>query len=445
MAPSRSRGRLSHICGALGPPARDQSFRRRQQQQHVIGANCSAAAAAVPSRKGAKISDIKCYLQPYFMVKVETDQGVYGWGESGIGKQRGLAVQGAVQHYREFLLGRDCMEVGALWQEMYRSQYFEGGRVLTGAQSAIDLALHDIIGKVLGVPVFQLLGGKHRDFVPCFPTCFLEMGPDAVRDAVKLRKEGWDVIRFVGAGHSNATEMSGQPKAYEPRESIAKTVKWLPKIRQAVDEIGHTTLILEYHHRLSVTEAASLCHKLPPGTIDGLEEPIRDESVQAYESLRTMTPVPFALGEEFASKWQFLPFLEKGLTNFCRVDIINVGGFTETMKVAGWAEAHYIDLMPHNPFGPICTAACIHVGVAAPNFAAMEVFQDRTIDAVLFPQHHKREGGSSTDGDGGIYYPTPSAVGLGVDVNEAELMKLEFTLSRGDNFLRRKDGSVTNW
>ena len=101
-----------------------------------------------------------------------------------------------------------------------------------------------------------------------------------------------------------------------------------------------------------MTEAASLCQKLPPGTIDALEEPIRDEAVEAFEVLRSMTPVPFALGEEFASKWQFLPFVEKGLANFCRVDIINVGGFTETMKVAGWCEAHYVDLMPHNLLAP---------------------------------------------------------------------------------------------
>ena len=86
-----------------------------------------------------------------------------------------------------------------------------------------------------------------------------------------------------------------------------------------------------------------------------------------------MTDVPFAIGEEFSSKWQFLPYIERGLTNFARIDICNVGGFTEAMKVAGWAEAHYIDLMPHNPLGPICTAATIHLAAAVPNFAWLEV------------------------------------------------------------------------
>src|SRR6187397_767052 len=118
-----------------------------------------------------KIRDVKTF--PTFIgrnqliVKVETDEGLYGWGESGLsGRER--AVVGALEHYREFLIGRDPLRIGALWQEMYRSQYFEGGRVLAAAIGAIDIALHDVKGKALGVPVWQLLGGKQRDFVDTF-------------------------------------------------------------------------------------------------------------------------------------------------------------------------------------------------------------------------------------------------------------------------------------
>ena len=131
-------------------------------------------------------------------------------------------------------------------------------------------------------------------------------------------------------------------------------------------------LMLELHHRFSVAEAASLAQKLPQGTVDMLEEPIRDESPEAYETLRKLTDIPFAVGEDFASKWQFLPFIEKGLHQYCRVDLGNVGGFTETMKVAGWCEAHYIDLMPHNPCGPIMTAANNHYAAAIPNYGWLE-------------------------------------------------------------------------
>jgi len=125
---------------------------------------------------------------------------------------------------------------------------------------------------------------------------------------------------------------------------------------------------IDYHHRLSVAEAASFCNKLDRGVLDFLEEPIRDETPEAYESLRTMTGIPFAIGEEFASKWQFLPYIERGIHQFNRIDVCNVGGLTEAMKVAAWSEAHYVDLMPHNPLGPVCTAATIHMAAAVPNF-----------------------------------------------------------------------------
>src|SRR6187399_128144 len=119
-----------------------------------------------------KITDIKPLpvwvgVRNQLVVKVETDEGIYGLGESGL-SGRELAVIGALRHFREFLIGKDPMQRGRIWQELYRSQYFEGGRVLLAAQSAIDIALHDIKGKALGVPVYQLLGGAQRDYIPCF-------------------------------------------------------------------------------------------------------------------------------------------------------------------------------------------------------------------------------------------------------------------------------------
>jgi len=142
-----------------------------------------------------QIVDIKAFptwvgTRNQLVVKVETDAGLVGWGESGV-SGRELAVVGAIRHYREFLLGKDPMRRGALWQEMYRSQYFEGGRVLTGAISAIDIALYDIAGKALGVPVYQLHGGKQRDFVPCFASTPDPMGPRLLEDVQLLLQRGW--------------------------------------------------------------------------------------------------------------------------------------------------------------------------------------------------------------------------------------------------------------
>ena len=192
---------------------------------------------------------------------------------------------------------------------------------------------------------------------------------------------------------------------------------------------------IDYHHRLSVSEAASFCQKLPPGTLDFLEEPIRDETPDAYRALRSMTEVPFAIGEEHASKWAFLPYVEQGIANFARVDVCNVGGFTEAMKVAGWCEAHYIDLMPHNPLGPISTAANIHLAAAVPNYAWLE---DRspefTFDSEMFPVQHRRDG---------VRYPVPTTPGLGVEFDEGTVGE-PFRFWEIPRFHRR-DGSYTNF
>ena len=385
-----------------------------------------------------KITDIKPFPvwvghRNQHIVKVETDEGIYGWGESGL-SSRELAVAGAVKHYREFLIGRDPMRIGGLWQEMYRSQYFEGGRALTGAISAIDIALHDIVGKALNVPVYQLLGGKQRDRVPCFATTGAASVEQLIENAQLLLDNGWNVIRTNVLHRAKP----GEENIFEPRESISLAAEWLTVLREAIG--SEPVLGIDYHHRLSVAEAASFCQRMPSGTLDFLEEPIRDETPEAYESLRTMTDIPFAIGEEFSSKWQFLPYLERGITNFARLDVCNVGGLTESMKVAGLAEAHYIDLMPHNPLGPICTAATVHLAAAVPNFAWLEIRVSPTeasghYDEDLFPVQHKLEGAA---------IPVPDGPGLGVEVNEELVTAQTFKFSEPPH-LRRRDGSHTNW
>jgi galactonate dehydratase len=381
-----------------------------------------------------KITAIKPFaarvgIRNQLVVKVETDQGVFGWGESGLtGREK--AVVGAIEHYREFLIGRDAMQIGRIWQELYRSQYFEGGRVLQAAIAAIDIALHDIKGKALGVPVYDLLGGKQREAVPTFASTGDGAGLGAVERAKQLREMGFTAIRFFPVGQDSRD-------IFEPRESIAPTAKLLNKARE---ELGSEVVLgIDYHHRLSVAEAASFCNKLDRGVLDFLEEPIRDETPEAYESLRTMTDIPFAIGEEFASKWQFLPYIERGIHQFNRLDICNVGGFTEAMKVAGWSEAHYVDLMPHNPLGPICTAASIHFAAAVPNFAWLETRAPEAElgfdNADFFPVQPRLHG---------AVYPVSDAPGLGIEVNEALLEKQEFVFWEAPH-LRRRDGSVTNW
>ena len=370
-------------------------------------------------------------IRNQLIVKIETDEGIHGWGESGL-SGREKAVLGAIEHYREFLLGRDPLRIGALWQEMYRSQYFEGGRVLTAAISAIDIALHDIKGKALGVPVYQLLGGKQRDRIPTFATTRGPCGPEMIEQARELVALGWDTIRLFPHGHGN-------PEIYEPRQSIGETAKWCAKARE---ELGDNVVLgVDYHHRLSVAEAASFCQKMPSGTLDFLEEPIRDETPEAYEALRRMTGVPFAIGEEFASKWQFLPYIERDIHQFNRIDVCNVGGLTEAMKVAGWSEAHYVDMMPHNPLGPICTAATIHFSAAVANFAWLET---RASPGELYHGFDNAEIFTTQPMLNGAVYDVSDAPGLGVEVNEDLVKQQTFKFWEAPH-LRRTDGSVTNW
>ncbi|MEO7908033.1 MAG: mandelate racemase/muconate lactonizing enzyme family protein [Roseiflexaceae bacterium] len=404
-----------------------------------------------------KISNIIAYPvwvghRNQLLVKIETDAGIYGWGESGL-SGRELAVAGAINHYREFLIGQDPMQIGRIWQEIYRSQYFEGGRVLLAALSAIDIALYDIVGKALGVPVYQLLGGKQRDIVPCFATTGGDTVEQMIEKVQMLIELGWQCIRVGPASRKPTSRIdkravpaaqnaSSSPEddmlIFEPRESIGVTAQWLTKLREAVGPAP--VLGIDYHHRLTVAEAASFCQRMPSGTLDFLEEPIRDETPEAYESLRTMVDVPFAIGEEFASKWQFLPYIERGITNFARIDVCNVGGLTESLKVAGLAEAHYIDLMPHNPLGPICTAATVHLGAAVPNFSWLELRvtpgeAGNRYDDAIFPNQLKLQGTGIAVSD---------VPGLGVEVDEEYIKQQSFKFWEAPH-LRRRDGSVTNW
>ncbi len=154
-----------------------------------------------------------------------------------------------------------------------------------------------------------------------------------------------------------------------------------------------------------------------------------------------MVDVPFAIGEEFSSKWQFLPYIERGIHQFNRIDVCNVGGLTEAMKVAGWSEAHYVDMMPHNPLGPICTAATVHFGAAVANFSWLECRATSTElyshgeNSDLFPVQIRLDG---------AFYPVPDTPGLGIEVDEELVRKQSFKFWEAPH-LKRRDGSVTNW
>jgi galactonate dehydratase len=407
-------------------------------KRHATEVQVSQEAPPLP-RSGLRIKLIEAFPvwvghRNQLLVKVTADDGTFGWGESGL-SGRELAVMGAIDHYRELLIGLDPFHIAAIWQKLYRSQYFEGGRVLTAAISAIDIALHDLKGKALGLPVHELLGGRVRDRVPSLASTNAGEADVAIAQARALVEAGFDVVRFVRV---NPLQTSSNETIFEPRQSIAESASMLVRAREILGSA--VTIGIDYHHRLSVAETISFCHRMPRGTLDFLEEPIRSETPEAYEALRRSVDVPFAIGEEFASKWQALPFVERGLTQYMRLDVCNVGGFTESLKIAGWCEAHYVDLMPHNPLGPICTAASIHLGAVVPNFSWLEFNRSEfrpapAIEADLFPLAPRLTGTA---------FEIPTTPGIGIEVNE-KLLRSEQLRLWNPPMLKRLDGSHTNW
>ena len=372
-------------------------------------------------------------LRCQFVVEIETDTGIVGLGEGGI-SGRELAMQGMLEHFATQLLGQDPLRIEHIWQQLYRGAYFEGGTVLAAVVSAVDIALWDIKGKHLDVPVWQLLGGATRDRVPCFTSPGTLSGPDAIdlaRDAVD---DGWRVLRF-GPGMLDPSWTGRDGATYDPMESLTLAADLLREIRE---EVGPgIALAIDFHHRLSPAEAAIFCQRVEPLGLYFVEEPIRSENPEAYAQLRSMTNVPFAIGEEFSSKWAFAPYIERGLTNFVRLDVCNVGGLTESKKIAGWAETHYIDVMPHNPLGPISTAACVHLAASISNFASLEYSRMHDVGRAqdLFPNALAIEGTS---------FPLPTEPGLGVTFDTEAAKDHPFEFWSPPRFFR-EDGSYTNW
>ncbi|CAN5731691.1 galactonate dehydratase [soil metagenome] len=381
-----------------------------------------------------KIADVRSYIVPCggrnaFVVVVETDGGLIGLGEGGM-SARELAMEGYVRHLREFLIGMDARNIEHIWQTMYRGAYFEGGKISGATISAIDIALWDIKAQSLGVPVYQLLGGACRERVRTFATVFALNSPECVERARELFDEGWRYLRFT-------PEMPpGTPEdVYEPMESIQLAAHWIREVR---DTVGPAVgLSIDFHHRLSVAEAAHFCAQVEDVHLMFLEEPIRAQNPAAYRQLRTMTNVPFAVGEEASNKWELLPYIEDGLIEFCRLDVCNVGGLTEAKKIAGWCEAHYIDLMPHNPLGPIASAASVHLCAATNNVAQLE-FQHRIHEQIpsdIFPKILDLDGDS---------YPLPDEPGLGIEFDEGAAAEQAMTFWEPPHY-RRRDGAYTNW
>ena len=375
------------------------------------------------------ITDIKPFAlygggRNYFFVKVETDTGQYGIGEGGI-TWREMACVEVANHLKPLLVGQEASRIEHLWQLMFRGGFFPGDRVVCSTIAAIDIALWDLRGKQLGVPVYDLLGGRVRDKVVCYPHA-VGPTPEALAERSRqLAEQGWKFIRFG---------VPSEGEVLEPSRAVRQAVAQFAAIRDAVGE--DVEILIDAHTRLDPPDAIRLCRELEPYRPYFVEDPLRSENMHSFHQLARHVAVPLAAGEQFATKWEFRELIEEDLIQYCRIDLCNCGGITEARKVAGWCETHYIALAPHNPLGPVSTAACLHLDLASSNFGVQELPR---VPGTIFPEAFPVQ---VPFADG--YLLPPTCPGLGVEFNEEAARDFPYRADIPPR-LRREDGSFTNW
>lgn len=377
-----------------------------------------------------KITAIKPYPlwgggRNFMFVKVETDEGIYGIGESGL-TWKELAVAETVNHLAHKLIGEDPMRIEHIWQLMLRGGFFPGGKILCSAMSAIDIALWDIKGKALGVPVYNLLGGLVRQKVVCYPHIYGANAEQLVENAKQKVVDGWKFVRF-GLG-----DIGGN--IFEPSRAVRNGIKLFSAVREAVgDDIE---ICLDIHTRLDPHDAIFLCRELQQYRPYFLEDPIRSENPNSFHQLRRHISAPLAAGEHFATKWEFRELIEEELINYARIDLCIVGGITEAKKITSWCETHYINIAPHNPLGPVSTSACLHLDLSSTNFGVQELpVKPGTMFNDVFPKQ--------AEWSEGYLLPTTKP-GLGVEFDEEAAKKYQYKESSSPLFFRQ-DGALTNW
>jgi galactonate dehydratase len=376
-----------------------------------------------------KIVDVQPYIvwggaRNYVFVVIDTDEGLSGIGEAGLTWHE-QAIAGAVEQFKTLLVGEDPMRIEHLWQVMARGSFFPAGKIAGAALSAIDIALWDLQGKRFGVPVYQLLGGRVRDRVVCYPHNTGRTVDELVSSCKQSVAEGWKFVRWG---------IAPEGSELEPERAVRRGIEEVAAVRAAVGEdIG---LCYDVHTRLDAPDVIRLCREVERYHPFFIEDPLRSEGPFSLRHVREHTSVPLAVGEQFCNKWEFREVIEQELTDYARIDLCIAGGITEARKIAGWCETHYIKLAVHNPLGPVSAAACLHLNLATTNFGVQE--------------QPRRPGTLLTDVvtvqvpfDNGYLLP-PTLPGLGVEFNREAARARPYQPSKGPRLVRA-DGSFTNW
>ena len=392
----------------------------------MLAAGAGAAEASIPPMKITRIRAYeaptmrrKLFNQSELLVTVETDAGITGIGEGG---SRDTLADAA-----GMLIGQDPSQIEYLWQRMYRGAFYPPGREKIHAVGALDLALWDIKGKALDVPVYELLGGRTRTHIECYSTGFPRAG--SLRETAQA---------CIAAGFRAFRTGAASPEAgapYNSRQMVDKTYAHCVEIREGVGPDGDWAI--DYHTRLDLPDAIRLSSLLYPLNPYFVEDLVRSENPGVYRMLRGKVQVPIAVGEQFGDRWDINELIEQHLIDYSRVTLPNAGGITELVKIAALCETHYVGLIPHFT-GPVSTAALVHVCGSFSGPALMEMTGAGPRETPYLPEVFDFHNGK-------LWPNTRPGLGVTFDAQQAQMIA-EFTeptaIVRG---FQRPDGSYTNW
>jgi galactonate dehydratase len=344
----------------------------------------------------------------WLWVRVHTDEGLVGLGETYPAAEAAEAALST--SLAPVLLGQDAREIERLWQEMFLAVSYHGwaGAELR-AISAVDIALWDLLGKFTGQPVYQLLGGKSRDRIRTYNTCYdhvYDFNEQAGELAQDLLASG---IHAMKIWPFDQTALRNKGQYITP----AEMEDGLRPVRQIRDAVGdRMELAMEFHGYWNLPSAAKIARALEPYNILWLEEMLPQDNLAAYRRLKEETSIPLVLSERLMTRWQFREVIEQGIAQFVNPDICWCGGITEAKKIASLAETHYIPVAPHNCGGPVLHFASLHLAANVPNLFILESVR----------RHYLKEyqgivvnTGAAQDG----WFSAPSAPGLGVELDAA--------------------------
>lgn len=381
-----------------------------------------------------KITDVKLvFAKHYLFVQIYTDEGIVGLGEGGNWGYLG-ATAAAVEKFIPYLIGRDPFRIEDFNQNFYRSVYFRGS-VIMSAISAIDIALWDIKGKKLGVPVYELLGGRVRDKIRVYASPMSKaMDPESLTKSYQeLKDQGFTAAKIFVNGPIRSTN-DGRDEFFSGRVEDE-----LEKVRICREAVGNDfDFILEVHRGMTVPEAVAFGREVEKYRPMVLEDPITPDNMDSMAEVASKVNVPIATGERFIDLKEFEMLLARRAAQYIRPDVCAVGGITTSKKICAVAEAHDVLVIPHNPLGPVSTAACLQICACIPNLGIQELpgFCLNGAEDAMVKEPLRFENGCMV---------IPDAPGIGVELaeNAAELYPAR---ERGSNEAKRAfDGSVKDW